>query len=144
MIDLKKGRGGINAEIKKAEAFLKPFFIYLIYMYSNSWTKMNGTLNPTLALQSMLWMYLTFHNQFDTLEPDKSLWDQDHYGRYYWVYIFAPLLASLAAAFLAKKHIQKGEAALPKPRKLKRELTMSEAARNSGQPYYEEMYAHDM
>ena len=42
-IDLKSGKKDIDVELKKAEKFIKPFFIYLIYMHTNGLASMNGT-----------------------------------------------------------------------------------------------------
>ena len=41
--ELKSGRGTVDVEYKKAETFVKPLFIYLIYMHSNELASMNGT-----------------------------------------------------------------------------------------------------
>ena len=39
-----------------------------------------------------------------TAESKESLWDDKDYGRYYWVYIIAPLIASVVAGSMAKAH----------------------------------------
>ena len=42
-VELKSGKRSVDIELKKVEAFVKPLFIYLIYMHTNGLASMNGT-----------------------------------------------------------------------------------------------------
>jgi glycerol uptake facilitator-like aquaporin len=38
-------------------------------------------------------------------DPEKTYWEQYHYGRYAWVYVAAPSCAALLVGILAKIHL---------------------------------------
>jgi glycerol uptake facilitator-like aquaporin len=93
---------------KRWMSFVGPVSITIIYkgcIQFGSQTA-RGLLNPTLAFQLLFWS-MGAYNQKDKPEeyPDKSKFDYDNYGRYAWCYIVAPLVASVVAGILARKHL---------------------------------------
>jgi glycerol uptake facilitator-like aquaporin len=94
------------SEIKsKWSSYIKPILVMMAYQGAGSITSSTsgGPINPTLALEVWIWSA----SYYTDIDPKSSQTDYEigHYGRYVWVYLSAPLVASILGAFLAKQHI---------------------------------------
>ena len=96
---------------------IKPIFVVCIYGGAVAITARvsNGPANPTLALQSWAWTAGSYSNdikvQVDNKEVTMTQFEHYRLGRYVWLYIIAPMAASILAGFVARKHVDKLEEA---------------------------------
>lgn len=68
--------------------------------------KTQKVVNPMLAFSSWVWMSIVYGNQQASADADSmTLFSEYHLGRYIWLYMVIPLVASMLAAKLANKHL---------------------------------------
>ena len=60
-------------------------------------------MNPTLAIAVCIWDVLAYQ-WTGSATPQESWFKQQHFGRYIWVYVFAPYLGSVLAGLFARLH----------------------------------------
>ena len=97
-----------NPDTKKWMTFVGPLVIYFVLegCLSLSSATSNGPLNPTIALEILFWSMGAYNYKDEPVTyPNETRFEYDHYGRYSWVYICAPLLSALFAGWLARKHV---------------------------------------
>lgn len=89
------------------EGFLKPFLIAASYFVSMSLfaTNVACIANPTIVLSTWVWN-AGFEGSNQVPNSDKTFYDLYHLGRYIWIYLAAPLLASGFAGSFANIHLQ--------------------------------------
>lgn len=91
-------------DFKQVASLMKPFLVYIVYIYSNDFSSTtNGTMNPILALQSYIWIYILYSSQWHP-SGTESVFVTSHFGRYYWVYLTAPILAACFAGSIVSIH----------------------------------------
>ena len=64
-------------------------------------------LNPTLALQTWVWSFLSYNQKL--LNEDNQMvtkFSLDHMARYAWIYVLAPCMAGIIGGMLAKTHMK--------------------------------------
>ena len=59
-------------------------------------------MNPTLAIEVWIWSSASYNYSING--NGDSQYTINHYGRYVWVYVFAPYVAAIAAGLLARIH----------------------------------------
>ena len=59
-------------------------------------------MNPTLAIEIWIWSAASYNYQATT--DNVSEYSLKHYGRFIWIYVFAPYAAAVAAGLLSRKH----------------------------------------
>ena len=64
-----------------------------------------GPLNPILSFQIAIWSGAAYSDPSQD-DPKESIFVNDHLGRYIWVYVFAPIVASVLAGYAAKLHLR--------------------------------------
>lgn len=66
----------------------------------------NGLLNPTLAAQQLFWEMGSFDSLAFKNDPENTMtiFTNRSYGRHFWIYLLAPLLAGIVAGVFARKH----------------------------------------
>lgn len=87
--------------------FIGPLLISLITgaCVMISATTANSLINPSLALEVLIWS-AGAHNQKDNPQfPNKTEFQLRYYGRYAWIYLIVPFVSSILAALFAKKHV---------------------------------------
>jgi len=104
----------LTGDSSKWHAFGKAYLIYQAYNSitgaSNISTPANihQALNPTYALQLWFWEMGSFNHGEMNLATNYliTVYDAGFLGRYFWVYISAPLAAAIPAGIMAKKHLE--------------------------------------
>ena len=86
----------------KLQNLLKPFFVYVAYVNVESIGSYGGSTNPTINFLSFVWSAISYNYGDDY--TTKNYFDENHYGRYAWVYVLAPVIASVFAGVFAGKH----------------------------------------
>jgi glycerol uptake facilitator-like aquaporin len=92
----------------KWTAYGKSFFIFTAYSEIIGVNRMsNGMMNSTYALQLWFWEMGSYNDGAKNIVENYFIttYNQNYLGRYFWIYIFAPLTAAIPAGLLAKKHI---------------------------------------
>ena len=61
-------------------------------------------MNPTLIIEIWFWGMGSYNDRRTLANGSVTVYDDEHYGRYIWVYILAQYLAAIAAGYLARIH----------------------------------------
>lgn len=88
--------------------FYGPIAIFMVWLGSTDMIIINsrGPINPTIALSALFFSLVGYnHKDQNFVHPNETVFTYNHYGRFWWAYIFAPFVAALPAAFLARKHL---------------------------------------
>ena len=59
-------------------------------------------MNPTLAVEIWVWDAIAY--DYNVKGTPFSTFQDNHYGRYIWVYVFAPYAAAILAGLLSRVH----------------------------------------
>ena len=101
-------------DLRSIEGIIKPLLIAMSYNFTLSFDfcpiygaiKTQKVVNPMLAFSSWVWMSIVYGNQQASADADSmTLFSEYHLGRYIWLYMVIPLVASMLAAKLANKHL---------------------------------------
>ena len=93
----------MTGNLTKAQNLFKPYFVYIVYASIETiGVKYGGSSNPTINFISYIWSLISFNYGDDI--TTKNVYDENHYGRYAWIYILAPVVASIFAGIFAGKH----------------------------------------
>jgi glycerol uptake facilitator-like aquaporin len=83
-----------------------PILIAQVYLQCQLVTSTTtaSTLNPMIALETLIWSSVGYNNKsYDPNQTDFKFLDM---GRYWWLYVVAPMIAAVPAGFLAKLHLR--------------------------------------
>ena len=93
----------MTGSLSKVQNMIKPLFVYIAFtqveMISLNY---GGTSNPTINLIMYIWSIISY-NYGDAITT-KNYFDENHLGRYTWIYILAPIVASIFAGLFAGMH----------------------------------------
>jgi glycerol uptake facilitator-like aquaporin len=65
-----------------------------------------GPINPNVALNVWFYSLVAYnHKDSNNLHPNETHFNYNHFGRYTWIYILAPFVASLIAGYIARLHL---------------------------------------
>ena len=101
-------------DLRSIEGIIKPLLIAMSYNYTLSMNicplfgqaPTTKLANPMLAFSNWVWMLCVFSNQQTSTDPNApSKFAVFHLGRYIWLYMVTPLIASMLATKFANKHL---------------------------------------
>lgn len=99
-----------RGDLEKAQNIIKPVFVYLAYGTCQVLVSLfsRGPTNPTMAIQLGIWGKSAYNDVI--VDPvtggNISIWAMKGFGRFLWVYTFAPLGAGFLAGLVAKFHFR--------------------------------------